>query len=210
MVQGEKIAMKRSGGFTIVELMIVITVAAIGIGLAIPSFRGLIERKQLGGATEAAFQHLQRAKTQAVKRSKPIVVDFYVNGTDWAIGFTDKVADGCDAEDTSGTNLCTVDENNDIGVAGANDLVMRVVGSDYRNVTMSQATAFADPAVFPGACVTTNTHQACFDFLRGLARTGQYEFDSANYKLRVEVTMMGNIKVCLPSGEKKIAGYQDC
>jgi type IV fimbrial biogenesis protein FimT len=201
--------MKKSGGFTIIELMIVVTIMAIGIGLAIPSFRGLIERKQLGGATEAVFQHLQRAKTQAIKRSKPILVDFNVNGTDWAIGFTDKMA-GCDAEDTTGADLCTVDENNDIGVADANNLVMRVVGSDYRNVTMSQATAFADPAVFPGACVTTNGHQACFDFLRGLARTGQYEFDSANYKLRVEVTMMGNIKVCLPSGEKKIAGYQDC
>ena len=201
--------MNRNRGFTIVELMIVITVVAIGMALAVPSFRGLIERKQLGGATEAVFQHMQRAKTQAVKRSRPILVDFNVNGTDWAIGFTDKMA-GCDAEDTTGSDLCTVDENNDIGAADANNLVMRVVGSNYRNVTMSQTTAFADPAVFPGDCVTTNTHQACFDFLRGLARTGQYDFDSANYKLRVEVTMMGNINVCIPPLVKKMAGYQDC
>jgi type IV fimbrial biogenesis protein FimT len=201
--------MKKTSGFTMIELMIVIVVAAIGIGLAIPSFRGLVERKQLGGATEAVFQHLQRAKTQAIKRSKPILVDFNVNGTDWAIGFTDKMA-GCDAEeeDVTDTNACTVDENNDI--AGGPNLMMRVVGSDYRNVTMSQTTAFADPAVFPGACVTTNTHQACFDFLRGLARTGQYDFDSANYKLRVQVTMMGNVVVCIPASEKKMSGYQDC
>jgi type IV fimbrial biogenesis protein FimT len=202
--------MKRSGGFTIIELMIVITVAAIGIGLAIPSFRGLIERKQLNGATEAVFQHLQRAKTQAIKRSRPILVDFNVNGTDWAIGFTDKMA-GCDAEDTTGADLCTVDENNDIGVAGANDLVMRVVGSDYNNITMSQAVAFAIPTVPNGDCaLATDANEACFDFLRGLSRTGQYEFDSANYKLRLQVTMMGNVVICVPTGEKEMTGYQEC
>ena len=201
--------MKKTSGFTIIELMIVIVIAAIGITLAVPTFRDMIERKQLGGATEAASQHLQRAKSQAVKRSKPILVDFYVNGDDWAIGFTDKMA-GCDAEDTTGTDLCTVDENNDIGVANANNLVMRVVSSDYSNVTMSQSTAFADPAVFPGACVTTNNQQACFDFLRGLARTGEYDFDSANYKLRVQVTPLGNVNVCVPTGEKKMPGYSGC
>ena len=199
--------MKKTSGFTIIELMIVIVIAAIGIALAVPSFRDLVERKQLGGATEAASQHLKRAKSQALKRSKPILVDFYVNGSDWAIGFTDKMA-GCDAEDTTGSDLCTVDEDNDLG--GCVDLVMRVVSGDYSNVTMSQSTAFADPAVFPGDCVTTNNQQACFDFLRGLARTGQYDFDSANYKLRVQVTPLGNVNVCIPPSEKKIPGYSDC
>ena len=201
--------MKKTSGFTIIELMMVIVIASIGIALAVPSFRDLVERKQLGGATEAASQHLKRAKSQALKRSKPILVDFYVNGSDWAIGFTDKMA-GCDAEeeDPTDTDICTVDEDNDLG-AGV-DLVMRIVSGDYSNVTMSQFTGFADPAVFPGACVTTNNQQACFDFLRGLARTGQYDFDSANYKLRVQVTPLGNVNVCVPANEKKIPGYNAC
>lgn len=205
--------MKKISGFTIIELMIVVMIAAIGIALAVPSFSAMIERKQLGGATEAVFQHLQRAKSQAVKRSKPILVDFYVNGadgTDWAVGFTDKMT-GCDAEDIAGPDMCTVDENNDI--AGGTDLVMRVASSDFSNITMTKAVNFAPPAVVPtGGCVTTSTDQGCFDFLRGLARTGQYEFDSANnnYQLMVQVTMLGQINVCRPTDKKKMPGYKDC
>ncbi len=168
----------------------------------------MIERKAVGGAAEAAYEQLQRARSQALKRSKPILVDFNVNGTNWAIGFTDKMS-GCNAESTHRhLTACTIEYNND-GIA--NDrLLMRIVGSDYKNITMSQATGFADPAVAPGGCTTSNDEQACFDFRRGLARTGAYDFDSANYKLRVEVTMLGNVKICVPAGEKKIPGYKDC
>jgi len=135
-------------------------------------------------------------------------VDFYTNGTNWAIGLTDKMP-GCQAELTSPpSSACSIDYNND-GV-GSDRVLMRIVGADYKNITMSQQTGFADPAVFPGACSTTNNEQACFDFIRGLARTGAYDFDSENYKLRVEVTLLGHVNICLPSGEKKIPGYDDC
>ena len=94
--------MNKVKGFTIIELMIVIVIVAVAVALAIPSFSDLIERKSVGGAAEAAYEQLQRARSQALKRSKPILVDFYINGadgTDWAIGFTDKMA-GCNAEST--------------------------------------------------------------------------------------------------------------
>lgn len=195
--------MNRNRGFTLVELMIVIAVIGISIVLAIPSFSDLIERKAVGGAAEAAYEQLQRARSQAVKRSKPILVDFNDNGTSWAIGFTDKMT-GCNAEDTS----CTVDDDNDPGTA--DDILMRIQGIDYKNITMSQATGFANPAVFLGGCITTNGEQACFDFVRGLARTGAYDFASANYKLQVQVTQLGYVNICIPTGEKNIVGYNDC
>ena len=192
--------MNRNRGFTLIELMIVIVVGAIGITLAVPSFRDIIERKAVGGAAEAAYEQLQRAKSQALKRSKPIVVDFYVNDPDWAIGFTDKTS--CDAESISS---CTVEYNND-GVQ-TDSYLMRIVSSDYRNITMGQAVAFSGS---PRGCTTVSGEQACFDFVRGLGRTGQYDFESANYTLRVEVTLLGNVNICVPTGEKPIPGYRGC
>ena len=143
--------MKNNRGFTLIELMVVIGVAAIGITLAVPSFRDIIERKAVGGAAEAAYEQLQRAKSQAIKRSKPKLVDFNVNGTSWAIGFTDKLA-SCNAEDDSGTDACTVDFDNDSGTA--DNFLMRIEGSDYKNITMSQETAFAHPGApnYVGIC----------------------------------------------------------
>lgn len=206
--------MKNIRGFTIVELMIVITIVAIAVALAIPSFRDLIERKAVSGAAEAVYEQVQLARAEALKRSKPILVDFYIDGADatnWAIGITDKMA-GCDAEDTSGADLCTVDYDN---VAGTADpIAMRIVGTDYRNITMSQATAFPNPSVgmIARGCITTTGEQACFDSLRGLALPGVYQFASANYNLRVEVSLLGNVRVCLPTGSgiKKIPGYIVC
>ena len=199
--------MNRNRGFTLVELLIVITVVAIGIMLAIPSFLGFIERKAVGGAAEAAYEQLQLARSQALKRSKPILVDFNANGTSWAIGFTDKML-GCNAESASGSTACTIDYDNNAGTA--DDFVMRIEGVDYKNITMSQATGFANPPVVPDGCVTTSNEQGCFDFMRGLARTGAYDFASANYRLRVEVTLLGHMNICVPSGVQKVVGYKDC
>jgi type IV fimbrial biogenesis protein FimT len=196
--------MNRNRGFTLVEFMIVITIVAIGVALAVPSFSDMIERKALGGAAEAAYEQLQRARSQAVKRSKPIVVDFYEDGTDWAIGFTDKTS--CNAESIIFATGCSVEYNND-NVA-SDRLLMRIVGSDYKNITMRQVTPGFSGS--PRGCTTADNAQACFDFVRGLARTGQYDFESANYKLRVEVTLLGNVNICVPSGEKQITGYRGC
>lgn len=195
--------MNRNRGFTIIELMIVIVVAAIGISLAVPSFQDIIERKAVGGAAEAAYEQLQRARSQAVSRSKPIVVDFYENGTDWAIGFTDKAS--CNAESTTFSTGCSVEYNND-NIA-LDRVLMRIVGSDYKNITMDQATAFSGA---PRGCTTVNGEQACFDFVRGLGRTGEYDFNSANYTLRVEVSLLGNVNICVPALKKPIPGYRDC
>ena len=199
--------MNRNRGFTIIELMIVIVVAAIGVALAIPSFRDLFERKAVGGAAEAAYEQLQSARSQALKRSKPILVDFNVDGTSWAIGLTDKMS-GCNAEDIAFASACSIEYNND-GVA-FDRVIMRILGADHKNITMTKATDFTSPAALTGGCKTAtglSAERACFDFVRGLARTGAYDFASTNYKLQVEVTQLGHVKICIPTGEKNVVGY---
>ena len=201
--------MNRNRGFSIIELMIVIVIVAIAVALAVPSFRDLIERKAVSGAAEAVYEQLQLARSQALKRSKPILVDFYINPSDskdWAIGLTDKMA-GCEAELSSG-DFCYVEYNNDGFV---NDkILMRIQGINHKNITMTKAADFTSPAALTGGCKTAtglSIDRGCFDFVRGLARTGAYDFASANYKLRVEVTQLGHVKICIPTGEKNVVGY---
>ena len=85
---------------------------------------------------------------------------------------------------------------------------MRIQGINHKNITMSQVAGFANTGgVPPSGCTTSSNEQACFDFVRGLARTGAYDFASANYKLQVEVTQLGHVKICIPTGEKNVVGY---
>ena len=193
-------------GFTLVELMITLAVIGILIAFALPSFRDLVERKHLGGAVEAVMEQLEFARSQAIKRSRPMLVDFNVNGTDWSIGVTDKMA-GCDAEDTSGTDLCTLDYDNDASTA--DPISVRIHGGDYKGITMSQATAFSGTV---DNCTTVSGEQGCFDYVQGLARTGGYNFTSTNdtYTLQVQVSALGRPGICVPSGKKYMAGYDAC
>lgn len=203
-------------GFTLIELMITLIVVGVIASLAIPAFRDLIERKRLDGAVGDVYEQLEFARSQAIKRSKPMLVDFNNNGTDWSVGITDKMA-GCEAEeeDSSDDDSCVIDYDND--GATSDNILVRISGDDYNDITMSQATAFSDTL---NACATPSAvgEQLCFTFLRGLANPGAYDFVSTNnnYILRVQVSQLGRIGICRPAKGDKYkdyktqAGYDEC
>lgn len=59
----------RSLGFSLVELMIAITVMAILLGLAVPSFKTWMQNSQIRNAAESIQNGLQRARAEAVTRN---------------------------------------------------------------------------------------------------------------------------------------------
>ncbi len=60
----------RSRGFTLLELMITIVVAAILVAIALPSFRDLIHRNQVSSASNALLASLSYARTEAITRGQ--------------------------------------------------------------------------------------------------------------------------------------------
>jgi len=64
----------RQSGFTIVELMITLLVAAILVGFAVPSFRSTIEGNRVTAATNALIATLHQARSEAVRRNARITV----------------------------------------------------------------------------------------------------------------------------------------
>lgn len=110
-------------GFTLIELMITITVLGIIVAIALPGFKSIIDGRKLVGATDNLYAALQYARSEAIKQNSDI--QFQVNAGAWCFGIDD---DGADCDCTVPAT-CTVDG----AVKVYND-------SDFGDVVLSNAT----------------------------------------------------------------------
>lgn len=74
-----------NSGFTLVEMMIVVTIVAILASLAAPSFRNLIESQRIRSASSDLYFSLARARSEAIKRNTDISLSSI--GGNWASGW---------------------------------------------------------------------------------------------------------------------------
>ena len=72
----------RQRGFSLIELMIAVTIFGIVLVLGLPSFSEWIQTQQLRVATEAALNGLQVARAEAIRRNLPVQIVFGP-GTAW-------------------------------------------------------------------------------------------------------------------------------
>lgn len=105
----DKFHHKRSSGFTLLELMVTITIMAVLAALAAPSFTGLIERWRVRSAVEELQATLYYARSEAIKRGGGIVLQKKANGTDGCQQAAATIEWGCGwTVSTAGSLLKTV------------------------------------------------------------------------------------------------------
>lgn len=63
---------RRSRGFSLLELMVTITVAGILLAVALPSFRDVIHRNQVTSASNTLLASLAYARTEAINRGQMV------------------------------------------------------------------------------------------------------------------------------------------
>lgn len=73
--------MRRTQGFTLIELMVTIAVAAILLSLALPSFRNMIVTSRLNSVSAELTDAIGFARFEAIKRNRTIVFCRVANET---------------------------------------------------------------------------------------------------------------------------------
>lgn len=119
----------RSYGFTLIELMVTIAVAAILLAIATPSFTSIINSNRLTSASNEMVATLQAARMEAVRRNTAVNVCTGCDGNaDSLVAFVDANDDGNAA---AGEIIRVVIINPAVELSGGSDLVFLSSGFGY-------------------------------------------------------------------------------
>jgi len=176
----------KSRGFTLIELMVVVALAAVLLSLAAPSFTGFLAKKRVEGVLSELTTDLQYARSEAVSRNAPVRISF---GT-YCYVITAQPADG-----TTPTSSCSQTTNPTLGTGATNVKQVQL---------KSGSTASFD---------SSSLSWLELDPVRGLATfstgatSGSIPVNSSigSWQLQAQVCTMGRVSVCSPNSS--VAGY---
>jgi len=185
-------------GFTVIELMMAIAVVAIITSLALPSYRTILEKRQVTSGAEQLGAFLSSAQFESVKRNQFVAVNYQKNGGNWCLGMRagDTAAVDCDCTVTvaANANACALDGT------------LKVFNASILN----------HPEVLQSVAISGGDDTLVYDPVRGLtqgAETAKLKLlsDAGSYALDVDVSVTGRVKICSnKDANKDVPGYKEC
>lgn len=187
-------------GFTIIELMMTLAVAAVILTLGVPSYQSFLRNARLIEQTNAIVVDLQLARSEALKRRQPIMLCRSANPTAGtpSCGGTDN--------DWSSGWLVFVDANGDGSYSPADDSLLRAREATLNTVKI-KANSTADSSMgisyrYDGRLGipvgATARFTVCDD------RDADGDFEEA-YGRELSLTRVGNLKVVRGTVDEPIA-----
>lgn len=99
---------EQSAGFSLIELMVTISVLAVIVGIGLPSFTDLITSQRVRAATSAIHDSLTLARSEAIKRNANVSL----TTTDLASGWTVTSSSGVTLRSEEGSKNLTFTPSN--------------------------------------------------------------------------------------------------
>lgn len=189
---------RRHRGFTLVEMMISTLLVAISATLALPSYRDMVEKRQLTNSAEQLASFVNSAQSIAARKNQFVTVSYSRTDNDkWCIGasYTRRLTAlgeaECDCADVDAENFCEIDSQPFVmnqSLSGGSELVYAISGD--------------------GTYV--------FDHIRGLfvdtddALTMGLRSNNQAFRLNLEVNNTGRVTLCSDDASHAIPGYDVC
>lgn len=197
---GRPLFVTRQRGFSLIEVLMSVVLMGIGMALAMPSYRDMVEKRQVTNGAEQIASFINTAQGVAMKTNQFIAVTYKQSAaSEWCIGAAipdnpdDTVNEPCDCAvtDPDADNYCQISSqpfvlNNTH--AGNRELVHSVAGDGWY----------------------------VFDPVRGLFRhlddslTMELRSQSDDFRLNVMVNNTGRVILCSSSADHAVPGYAVC
>lgn len=197
-------------GFTVIELMITIGVIAIIASLALPSYRTLIEKREVTSGAEQVSAFLSSAKMESIKRNEFIAIWRDVGNQ--CLGFysydPDDPRDSCDCTvmDPTAANACAID-----GFRDGSAMALHVLNSQVLNkpvdITAMDLGGDDNLVIFdPVRGMLVDDDTVSMPLEAKLLSKGQV------YGLNVRLSATGRVSICSDNSvaEMDVPGFDDC
>jgi len=187
------VSTSRIAGFTIIELMISLMLLAVAAALSLPSYRDMIEKRQLTHGAEQIMAFVNSAQLEATRQNDFVTISWsHIDDNDWCFGTT-LGEDACDCTQTVPTesDYCAINAVpsviSNINV-GSRDLLKSISGDDEYTY---------DPV------------RGIFDDF-GADLNVEMSSDSESYALTLVMNQAGNAFICSTDEDQKVPGYGIC
>jgi type IV fimbrial biogenesis protein FimT len=182
-------------GFTLIELIVTLAVAAILLAFAVPAFNDYFDKARLRGAADDVASFLASARTQSVMRDRDVVVRFVGNGATWCVGANSALDPANPGDPVPAAVAC------DCTTAGA-----CLIGAD---VFETNSARFRGVALV--GAVADLTYDSNLGTLANLtAASARLNSPSGKFALIVNVSPLGQVNTCIPAGSPLVPGYPSC
>lgn len=173
------LAPQKGTGFSMVELMTVLAVAAILLGLAIPSFAELIQNQKASATVNDFLSAIQLTRSEAIRRG--VRVDLVPVSDTWATGWT-----------------IFIDEDGD-QKAGAGEQIIYTHAPVPPGMSVSSALTDQSPLYL----AYTGTGRSRTNLADGQQpQYGSFTFELGNQRRKIVLNALGRPRVCsLKPGE---------
>lgn len=207
---------KKNSGFTLIELIVTLSVIAIIATLAVPAMQNFIDKRKAIGAAEEMYSNLQLARSEAIARNQIVAIRFNTNvgpistapASTWQYGISTNTT--CNASQTlsdlgTGSPCVLVIDDGDGNLDDGSGSI------DAADVVLFRFNNTAHPGVTLALSGTDFLNrQLPFDPTRGTLGTSEktMTFTSpGGFQMRLKVSRLGQVRICSPSGTGHVPGY---
>jgi len=189
---------KKAFGFTIIELMIVMIIVAVGVALAVPTFRSITEKRQLTSAAENVAAFLNFAQSAAVKYDRDVIINMQrSNFNTWCVGaILGTTACDCMETDTAAASFCDIN-----GVPSRlwhGDVISNASYQLLQSIQVDgTASANSNVIIDPVRGTLLNLETISFQM-----HTNTGSGEDKEYQLNVNVLPTGSVSICTATGRK--------
>lgn len=169
-----------SRGFTLIELVITLSVAAILFTVAVPGFVGLIRDAQITATTNDFFAALNLARAEAVQRGVRVDVVPAREDGDWAQGW-----------------VVFIDKNRDLRPGGSDVIIFRHGPAPKgMQITARLTDSTVQYLAYNGAG-RTRTHENGYR-----TQFGTFTFELESKVRKIKLNFVGRPRICNPEIDK--------